>query len=107
MRGEDEVARRLVERGYRILERNVRQRFGEIDIVAVEGETLVFVEVRTRQSTRWGHPAETVSATKQHHIRRAAEAYLARHRISNREVRFDVATLVWDSNTFELFTNAF
>lgn len=106
-RGEDLVCAELVERGFRVLARNVRERFAEIDIVAEDGDTLCFVEVRTRHNATLGHPAETVGPSKQRGIRRAAEAYLARNRIGPRAVRFDVATVLWESETFEYFENAF
>lgn len=101
------VCARLAERGMRILERNVSVRFAEIDIVAEDGETLCFVEVRTREDERLGHPAETIDERKQRKIRRAAEAYLVRHRVPPRPIRFDVATIIWSSGRFDYFENAF
>ena len=105
--GEDLVCERLMRRGLKIIARNVTERFAEIDIVAEENETLVFVEVRTRTNARLGHPAETITPKKQNNIRRAAELYLARQRIHNRAVRFDVATVIWEGQLFEYFENAF
>ena len=105
--GEDLVCRKLIENGFVILERNVREKFAEIDIVARDGKTLCFVEVRTRENTLLGHPSETVDLKKQSQVRRAAEAYLVRHRISNTEIRFDVATIVWSEKEFLYFKNAF
>ena len=106
-RGEDYVCERLLERGMRIVERNVRAKFAEIDIVAVDADTLCFVEVRTRADDSLGHPAETVTPAKQRKIRRAAEAYLARKNITATPVRFDVATIIWRGERFEYFENAF
>jgi putative endonuclease len=105
--GEDNVCERLVQRGFRILDRNVREKFAEIDIVAEDGEALCFIEVRTRQNTTMGHPAETISEKKKRSIRRAAEAYLVKHRVAAREIRFDVATIVWDTMEYSYFENAF
>ncbi len=102
-KGESFVCKRLRERGFRILERNVREKFAEIDIVAEDGPTVCFIEVRTRKNTRLGHPAETITHHKQKSIRRAAEAFLARHDISSRPIRFDVATIIWEDMTFEYF----
>jgi putative endonuclease len=90
-----------------ILDRNVAERFAELDIVAEEGETLCFVEVRTRADDRLGHPAETVDERKQRKIRRAAEAWLVRHRVTGRAVRFDVATIIWSTEQYDYFENAF
>jgi len=106
-RGEDLICSRLQQNGFRILDRNVRERFAEIDIVAERDSIIVFVEVRTRSDIRLGHPAETVTLKKQQHIRRAAEAYLIRHRLTDRPVRFDVATIIWQGNIHEYFENAF
>ncbi len=97
----------MIERGMRILDRNVQEKFAEIDIVAEDGDTLCFIEVRTRKDTRLGHPLETITAHKQRSVRRAAEAYLARRNIFNRAVRFDVATIVWESEEFVYLENAF
>ncbi|MDJ0766046.1 MAG: YraN family protein [Myxococcota bacterium] len=105
--GEAYVCGELKKRNMRIVARNVREKFAEIDIVAVDGDTLCFIEVRTRKNTSLGHPAETITAKKKRAIRRAAEAYLVRHRIPPRPIRFDVATLVWDTMTYEYFENAF
>lgn len=106
-RGEDFVCARLVERNFSILNRNVREKFAEIDIVAMDDKTLCFIEVRTRTNELLGHPAETVTAKKQHNIRRAAEAYLAKKNIPPMPMRFDVATIIWDTMQFEYFENAF
>ena len=105
--GEDLICNFLESNGYSILDRNVRERFAEIDIVAEDERCLCFVEVRTRKGTDLGHPLETIGAKKQNSIRRAAEAYLARRNIQNREVRFDVATIVWSTGEKTLIKNAF
>lgn len=76
-RGEDVATAYLVGIGYEILGRNVRTRYGELDIVAREGETLVFVEVRCRQNDRLGSPEESVDARKRAKLVALAEAYLA------------------------------
>ena len=106
-RGEAIVCQKLEKRGFRILKRNMREKFAEIDIVAKDGDTLCFIEVRTRQNTRLGHPVETVTHQKQQSIRRAAEAFLSRHNVTATPIRFDVATIVWDGMEFEYFENAF
>jgi len=107
MHGEEIVCEHLKSRRMKVLERNVRAPFAEIDIIAEDGEVLCFIEVRTRKDTSMGHPAETIDSKKIRSIRRAAEAYLVRHRITQRAVRFDVATIVWQTREFSYFENAF
>lgn len=106
-KGEELVCERLAERGMKIVARNVAERFAELDIVALDGDTLVFVEVRTRRDDALGHPAETVTERKQKKIRRAAEAYLIKRRIPPCPVRFDVATIIWSTMQYDYFENAF
>lgn len=77
--GELLAADYLRKRGYCILDTNVRSRFGEMDIVAMDKQTLVFVEVRTRRGQAYGSAAESVTRRKQHKLQLLAEAYLAEH----------------------------
>ncbi|WP_349827605.1 YraN family protein [Brevibacterium litoralis] len=79
-RGEQDVHDWLVERGWPVLTRNWRCREGEIDLVAVDGDTLVVVEVKTRWSTRAGHPLEAVTQRKLDRLYRLATLFLARER---------------------------
>lgn len=89
---EDLAARHLQHLGWRILDRNYRIRRGELDLVALEGETLSFVEVRARKDARFGAPEETVGAVKQSRLVRAAQHWLASRGGSHahRPCRFDV-----------------
>lgn len=91
--GEAIAARYLERRGWRIVDRNVRYREGEIDLVATRGGVLAFVEVKTRRSSAYGTPAEAVTARKRARIRRLAARYLAERRPAARAVRFDVVTV--------------
>ncbi len=76
------VARRFLERlGFRIVEGNFACPLGEIDLIAQDGEVLVFVEVKARRSTRFGAPAEAVHGRKQRQILRVAEAYMRERRL--------------------------
>jgi putative endonuclease len=93
-RGEEIAARFLAGHGYRILERNFRfKRKGEIDIVAREGEYLVFCEVKMRTNDSYGLPEYAVTPLKQETIRRTAAAYLALKGIQGQPCRFDVVTI--------------
>lgn len=92
--GEDLAIRELESRGYAILERRYRTDHGEIDIVARDGETLVFVEVRRRASWEFGSAAESVTPPKQRQVIRVATEYLVFHHLYDRcAVRFDVVAI--------------
>lgn len=95
-RGEDYAARYLKRKGYKIIALRDRSRLGEIDIVAVEGRTVVFVEVKTRAAEEKGTPEEAVNREKQERLTKAALAFLRRHDLlGNCSARFDVISLVW------------
>jgi putative endonuclease len=95
-RGEEAAARHLEARGYRVLERGFRTRAGEIDIVAEDRGTLVFVEVKARSSLACGYPSEAVGWRKRVHLLRAAALYLLGHGGADRPCRFDVVEVVED-----------
>ena len=97
-RGEQAAARYLRRRGLTIVARHHRSRFGELDIVAVERRTVVFVEVKTRQSHRAGHPAEAVDERKQRRITLSALAFLRRHQLLEYPVRFDIVAVTWPAD---------
>ena len=94
--GEDVACRELRRRGYAILARRYRTRIGEIDIVARDGETIVFVEVKTRTTTAFGAPGEAVGPRKQHKIWLMGSDYLLRHGWQDRPCRFDVVAISTD-----------
>ena len=110
-RGEDEAAKYLRGLGYRIVGRRERVLRGDIDLVAVDGRTVVFVEVRSRTGTEHGHPAETVGPQKQRRIAALATAYIRRHRLEDCQVRIDVVTVTFGAAgsrpVVEHFQNAF
>jgi putative endonuclease len=91
--GENLAVEILSSRGYAILERRYRTEHGEIDIVALDGDTLVFVEVRAKATAECGTAAESVTRPKQLQVVRMAGEYLARHEISGRPCRFDVVAI--------------
>jgi putative endonuclease len=91
--GEDLACAALERRGYAILERRYRTRVGEIDIVARDGDVLVFVEVKTRRTVRYGHPAEAVTPEKRRRVALMAADYLARRRPRASACRFDVVAV--------------
>lgn len=110
-RGERIAARWLKGRGYKIVARRCRGQLGEIDLVAVDGRTIVFVEVKTRQSCDAGHPVEAVNVDKQRRLTRLAVAYLRRHDLLECACRFDVIAVTWPNGrrraVIEHFPRAF
>lgn len=92
--GEDAAARLLEKQGMTVLARNWRSRFGELDLVAMDGSTLVFVEVKCRSTDRLYDPALAVDYRKQQRIRRLAGAYLAVENPDYEDCRFDVVSVV-------------
>jgi putative endonuclease len=109
-RGEDEAARHLKGLGYRIVGRRERVLRGDIDIVALDGRTVVFVEVRSKSDTQHGHPAETVGPAKQRRIAELAAAYIRRHKLEDQSVRIDVVAVTFPAAgrpVVEHYQNAF
>lgn len=93
-KGEDAAERYLAHRGYEILERNWTCFAGEADIIARDGNCLVFVEVKTRKNTDKGFPSEAVNAKKRERYERIALAYASEFPEGNLQVRFDVVSIV-------------
>ncbi len=87
--GEAAAAKFLKKKGYKILERNYRKTYGEIDIIAKMGENIAFVEVKTRKSDLFGTPAEFVTVKKQKRIIKAAYTYIQQHNL-DAEFTFDI-----------------
>jgi len=107
--GEDVACAELRRRGYEILARRYRTRYGEIDIVARHGAVTVFVEVKARVHDDFGGGAEAVTAWKQRRIAKMAMDFLARSRLNETPCRFDVVTVDLAAGTpvVEVYTNAF
>jgi putative endonuclease len=108
-RGERAAERYLKRNGYRIVARNYRAAGAEIDLVAMDGESLVFVEVKTRRTHAAGAPEDAVDARKQVRMRRAAEVFAAQYRAGEVTMRFDVVAIgaAGDRFEIELLRNAF
>jgi putative endonuclease len=110
-RGEAAAASFLKRLGYYILARGLDSPLGELDIVAVDGRTVVFVEVKTRRSADAGRPEEAVDQFKQQRMTQAGLAYLKAKRLLGNASRFDVIAVTWPENakrpTIEHFKNAF
>ena len=93
--GEDLAAAVLKKQGYQILERNYRTPLGEIDLIARHRGVLVFVEVKTRRSRKFGSPQEAVHPAKQERLRNLAEYYLQQKELGEVLLRFDVVGILW------------
>lgn len=96
--GERIAVRYLSDHGLTVLDRNWRSRSGELDIVARDGDTLVFCEVKARRGTGYGHPAAAVTAVKQQRVRLLARQWLAEHDVHAPDVRFDVVAVLVDAD---------
>jgi putative endonuclease len=93
--GEELAARWYADHGYVVVDRNWRTPFGEIDLVATRGRTLVICEVKARRSAQYGSPAHAVGSSKQRRLRRLAAAWLAAQgRHPRYDIRFDVVAVV-------------
>lgn len=108
-RAEDMAVEYLRRRGHVILARNVRSRSGELDLVTACGQTVVFVEVRSKRSDRFGRAVESIDRRKRQKIIHAAARYLGRARLDERPIRFDVIGIDWRGGTPEIdhIENAF
>jgi putative endonuclease len=104
-RGERIACRFLMRQGFDILARRYRNRSGELDIVALEREVLVFVEVKMRSSKEFGEPWEFVDWQKQQILRRTAEQFIADHDLGQYAYRFDIVSVL--GKEASLYRNAF
>jgi len=94
--GEEAAVEFLKKRGFKVVERGFRLLRGEIDIIAYDRTTLVFVEVKTRSGAGFGAPEESVTAAKQEQIRKIAQLYLLKKRLGDAPCRFDVVSVTLD-----------
>lgn len=96
--GEDEAVKYLIEKGYKILDRNFYCKRGEIDIVALDKEEIVFIEIKSRVSLKYGLPSEAVTKYKLKHIYKTAEHYLYARNLQNENCRIDVIEVYIKNN---------
>lgn len=110
-RGERAAVRFLKTQGFRILDVQHRNAFGEIDIIALDGRQVVFVEVKTRTTDEQGQPFEAVDRRKQEKLTRVALAWLKKKRRLTEPARFDVISILWPNHSrtpdIRHFRNAF
>lgn len=108
-KGEETAVGLLKDNGYKILLRNYKTKLGEIDIIASDKGTICFIEVKTRQSDRFGSPAEAISSSKQRQISKVALAFLKERKLLDKRARFDVVSILYskDMPRLDLIKNAF
>jgi len=109
--GESAALKYLKKKKYKVISTGFRFHRAEIDIVAFDKKTLVFIEVKTRRNNHFGFPEEAISSSKQDQIRKAAEGYLIINKLTNTECRFDVLSLIFNEElhnfSIKHFENAF
>jgi putative endonuclease len=106
---EDSAVKFLKDQGYKILERNYKNKFGEIDIIAQQKGVICFIEVKARHSLNLGYPQEAVTSSKQRQISRVAVNYLKSNKLLEKPARFDVLALLYENSQpqISLITDAF
>ncbi len=107
--GEEIAVKFLTKKGFKILRRNYRYGKGEIDIIAMDGDKLIFVEVKTRISDRFGTPEDSVTIKKRKQLRKIADAFLQTNEVEFSECRFDVIGIILKRGKLEInhIENAF
>ncbi len=108
-KGEDMAAACLRKEGYKIVERNYRCLYGEIDIIAMDAEDIVFIEVKSRKSDNFGSPEDAVGIIKQRKISKVALNYLQEKKLTDHNARFDIVAirLLPQGNRVEIIKDAF
>ncbi|TDT61593.1 YraN family protein [Fonticella tunisiensis] len=92
--GEDIARKYLIRNGYKILDKNYRTKFGEIDIIAKDGRYIVFIEVKSRKGSKFGYPREAVDSFKQNRLKNLATLYIANKNLWDSMIRFDVVEVL-------------
>lgn len=108
-KGEETAVGLLKDNGYKILLRNYKTKLGEIDIIASDKGIICFIEVKTRQSDKFGLPSEAISASKQRQISKVALAFLKERKLLDKKARFDVVSILYSQAPprLDLIKNAF
>jgi putative endonuclease len=108
--GENQACKYLKKKGYQILKKDFRCKIGQIDIIARDGDTLCFIEVKCRSSCSFGQPEEAITWKKKQRIKKIAEYYMLRKRITNTDIRYDAVSILEpddDKKQISLIKNAF
>ena len=105
--GENIACKYLKKQKYKIKEKNYRSRFGEIDIIAKDSDTLCFIEVKSRSRTDYGLPEEFVDKRKQEKLIKTAQAFISQNNIQNQNMRFDIVSVNLNNSECRILKNAF
>jgi len=105
--GEEKVVWKYRLKGYRILARNFSCRYGELDIIAQKGDTIAVIEVKTRKNDKFAQAKEFVDYRKQEKIKNTTNIFLQKNKLTDYNIRFDVAEVYTESNTVNIIENAF
>ncbi len=105
--GENLASKYLELEGYRLIDRNYRNKIGEIDIICTKGDLLIFAEVKSRTSSKYGFPREAVGKKKQEKIRRISSLYLIKRKLNKIQCRYDVLEVNLKTEKINHIINAF
>lgn len=100
--GEGIAVEYIKKKGYILIQRNFRCKQGEVDIIAKDKDEYVFIEVKTRNSKRFGQPAEAVNCLKKKHIYNVTRYFLYKYKIENSSIRFDVVEILLNKDGYKL-----
>lgn len=100
--GEDMAVEYLLKNGYKVIERNFYCKTGEIDIIALKDEYLVFIEVKTRSSKQYGNPSEAVTKSKLEHLYKTARYYVYKRNLQDEFIRFDVIEIYFKNSEYKI-----
>lgn len=102
IKGEEISAEYLIKKGYSILEKNYRSKYGEIDLITLDDKEIVFIEVKTRTNLKYGMPCEAVNNKKKKCIIRTAKQYIYINKYENLDIRFDIIEIYLSENKYKI-----
>ncbi|MCH7927743.1 MAG: YraN family protein [Deltaproteobacteria bacterium] len=105
--GEETACKYIKKNGYKILGKNFRTKFGEIDLIGIDNDTICFIEVKARSSSDYGSPEQFVTKRKQERLWKTASIYINKNTLEFGNYRFDVISVDLENEEIEIFKNAF
>lgn len=101
-KGEELASKYLKNNGYEVINQNFRCKLGEIDLIAIKNNTIIFIEVKTRSNTKFGTPEQAVDSNKRKHILRTSQVFLAKNKLNNYDLRFDIISIYMNGNIYKI-----